>query len=65
MNVPHFLGALVVEHSDLLVLDVLLDLLDPLEADGGGGDDQSGPGGNFLCLHPTVGADIFAPENIY
>jgi len=61
LNVPHLLGPLVVEHPNLLVLDVLLYLLYPLEADGGGGNNQGGPGGNFPSLNPAMRADIFTP----
>ena len=61
MNVPHLLGPLVVEHPDILVLHVLLYLLYPLEADGGGGYDQCGPGGNFPSLNPAMRTYIVTP----
>jgi hypothetical protein len=44
-----------------LMLDVLLDLLDPLKADAGGADDEGGPGLDLLALDPAVGTHVLTP----
>ena len=43
------------------MLDVLVYLLNPLEADAGGADDERGPGLNLLALNPTVRTHVLSP----
>ena len=64
LHVPRFFGALVEEHLDVFVLDMLLDLLNPLEADAGGAHDESSPGLDLRPGDPTVWAEVLAPVGI-
>ena len=43
------------------VFNMFLNLINPLETDGGWGNNESCPRLDFIRLHPTVGADILTP----
>ncbi len=46
------------------VFHMFLNLINPLETDGGWGNNESCPRLDFIRLHPTVGADVLASVQI-